>query len=300
MPPAIFRLGPPGLMKTSDLERDAFMKKAAIFYFSGTGNTWWVSERLGQYLKEKGFDVAVHSIEKVAGEDADRIVRECDLLGIGYPTYGSDLPENMKAFIRYLIPVRQKTAFVFCTQWLWSGDGARIGGSHLQRKGYVVKWAEHFLMPNNVCVAATPFLPYTNDRETIDRRLARTDKRVLVFADQIAKGRSLLRGYNILAQLAGGVQRIPFMHSFHKLRDDIKINDQVCIRCGACIKMCPSKNLYWEGDLVKTKGVCILCLRCYNFCPKSAVMYRKKAHNHKRGETYKGPVENFNAEILKH
>jgi hypothetical protein len=43
----------------------------------------------------------------------------------------------MKVFIRSLTPVREKTAFVFCTQWLWSGDGARIGGSMLKRKGFV-------------------------------------------------------------------------------------------------------------------------------------------------------------------
>jgi flavodoxin/ferredoxin len=294
------RVPPSSFIKASNMERDAFMKKAVIFYFSGTGNTWWVSEKLGRYLSEKGFSVAVYSIEKISATDADKAVRECELVGIGYPTYGSDLPHNMKIFIHSLTPVREKTAFVFCTQWLWSGDGARIGGSMLKRKGFGVKWAEHFLMPNNVCVAATPFLPYTNDRKAIDRRLAGTEKQVLIFAERIAKGRPFLRGYNIFAKLAGGVQRIPFIHSFHRLRDDIKVDDQKCIRCGACVRLCPSQNLFWEAESVKTKGVCILCLRCYNFCPKSAVTYMKKAHNQKRGETYKGPVEHFNAEILKH
>jgi flavodoxin len=54
------------------MERDAFMKKAVIFYFSGTGNTWWVSEKLGRYLAEKGFSVEVHSIEKISAFDADK------------------------------------------------------------------------------------------------------------------------------------------------------------------------------------------------------------------------------------
>ncbi|HSW36302.1 MAG TPA: EFR1 family ferrodoxin [Candidatus Limnocylindrales bacterium] len=272
-------------------------KNAVIFYFSGTGNTWWVSEELARLLGERGMKVQPYSIEKLKPGEADRLIQDCDLAGFGYPIYGSDLPLIMKDFITELRKVDQKLAFVYCTQWLWSGDGARVGATFLGPKGFKVGWGEHILMPNNVTVNFLPF-PYTNDRRKIDFVLVKASRRLARFANQIVADRYFRRGFNLASFLLGCFQRVPFRLTFNRFRDDVKVNSNLCVKCGSCARLCPSGNLVCKDGEIITTGQCILCLRCYNFCPAQAVAYRNQVHKKTRGIPYRGPVENFNPKIM--
>ena len=94
----------------------------------------------------------------------------------------------------------------------------------------------------------------------------------------------------------GALQRVPFIKTFSKLRDDIGIDYNICINCERCLNNCPVSNFKYRDQKIKTKGICILCLRCYNFCPVSAITYRGKLHNKKRGKKYQGPVLDFKPE----
>lgn len=262
--------------------------KVHIFYFSGTGNTSWVSRELVSLFLAAGSDASAHSIEKTTSSRADMLIEESDIIGFGYPIYGSDLPHNMKEFLLALSPVSSKPAFVFCTQWKWSGDGSRAGSLFINEKGFKTLWAEHFLMPNNVCAPILPF-PYTNDQHKIEPVLRRAEKKAGRFVRTIISGKSFLRGFNPLSAAAGSIQRNPFRRVFHKLRDDVGINTQNCTNCLLCVNICPSANFFHDSGKIKTNGSCLLCLRCYNFCPVSAITYKNIVHNKKRGVPYKGP-----------
>jgi len=259
-----------------------------MFYFSGTGNTSWISKELVKRFASYSADVVAHSIENVKPQDADRLIAESDIVGFGYPIYGSDLPQNMKEFLLALKPVASKCTFLFCTQWKWSGDGTHAASLFIKGKGFNVLYSEHFLMPNNVC---TPFLPlpYTNDRAKIEPRLIRSGKKVINFAKTIISSKQKLRGFNFLSRVAGGLQRIPYRKAFPNLRNDIGIDQSNCTNCLQCVKICPSGNLYVNDNVISTTGDCILCLRCYNYCPESAITYRKILHDKKRGTPYRGP-----------
>jgi ferredoxin/flavodoxin len=274
------------------------MLTAAIFYFSGTGNTWWASGELARLLRERGIEAQAHSIEGPLSREADGLIARCDLAGFGYPIYGSDLPQPMKDFMASLGPVQGKPAFVYCTQWQFSGDGARTGASFLKPKGFQVLWGEHFFMPNNVAVTILP-VPYTNDRSRLDAVLDRAGVRLRRFADRIAAREPFRRGFGPVSFLLGCMQRVPFRLVYRRLQDDIGVDRQACTRCGDCARLCPSGNLVFDGEGFTTRGSCVLCLRCYNFCPVAAVIYMKRPHNHQRGKPYKGPVEGFAPEMLR-
>lgn len=272
-------------------------KNAAIFYFSGTGNTWWVSTELSRQLNKYGFKSSTYSIETVSPERSAALIEESSLVGFGYPIHGSDLPKPMKEFMLKLPQSHGKKALTFCTQWLWSGDGAAIGASMLTEKGFDVKWGEHFLMPNNVTVSIIR-LPYTNDPGRLSAIRKRADHRISRFVNHIVNDRSSRRGFNCFAYLLGSLQRVPYRRYYPNLQDDIAVNKEVCIDCGDCVRLCPVGNLYYAGNTIETKGNCILCIRCYNFCPVTAITYMKRPHLPKRGEPYRGPVEGFNPSVL--
>ena len=135
-------------------------KNAVLFYFSGTGNTRYVANAIATALPA----ATVYSIEDLDPSAADDLIARSDLVGFGYPIYGSDLPKPMKDFLSALSPIPGKPVFVFCTQWIFSGDGARAAKHYLKHTGYDIRWAEHFLMPNNVCVSIMRyFFIYTNE-----------------------------------------------------------------------------------------------------------------------------------------
>ncbi len=272
--------------------------RTAIFYFSGTGNTWWLSGVFAELMQEKGFHTNIYSIEKLKGTEVDKIISNSEMVGFGYPVYGSDLPQPMKEFIDRLPVVDKKDTFVFCTQWMWSGDGARVGADLLAMKGFDIKWAEHFLMPNNICTSVTWFVPYTNNKKKVARVLSKARERAIRFVEKMVHKRSFYRGFNSFSRFTGSWQRVPFQRMFNKLRNDIGIDESACIRCGLCERLCPSGNLVFSGEYFKTNGSCSLCLRCYNFCPVSAITYMSRPHNHKRGEPYKGPIHTFDPEVL--
>jgi len=270
--------------------------KISIFYFSGTGNTSWLTRQISSAFSQKGIAISAHSIEKTSIQEADFLISNADIVGFGYPIYGSDLPHNMQNFMGDLSPSLDKKTFVFCTQWKWSGDGAQACASILRQRGFQILWAEHFFMPNNVC---TPFLPfkYTNDVQKIEPMLRKAKEKAFIFAFKIIENQSFLRGFNVFSILAGRIQRDPFRKMFPKLRNDISIDEKKCTYCYFCVNTCPSSNFIKEEDSIKTKGECILCLRCYNFCPVSAVMYRKIPHNLNRGIPYRGPKGAWDAQI---
>lgn len=268
-----------------------------IFYFSGTGNTWWVSQELVRQFEKLGRTARAYSIEAVSADEAESLIGTASLTGFGYPVHGSDLPLPMKEFIEGLPEGAAKQAFVFCTQWLWSGDGASVGGTMLHEKGFSVQWGEHFLMPNNVTVSIIS-LPYSNDYGRLNNVLARASRAAAFFAGEIIAGRPLLRGFSQVSFYLGCLQRLPFRRFYHKLQNDIGIDKERCIDCGECVRLCPVDNFFYEAEEIKTRGKCILCLRCYNFCPVAAITHMGRPHLHSRGEPYKGPIKDFDPTTL--
>jgi len=272
--------------------------RVAIFYFSGTGNTWWVANELTDEIRTSGCLVTTQSIEVVDQATAHRLVAEADVIGFGYPIYGSDLPIPMKRFISELEGVAGKRGFVFCTQWLWSGDGARLGAELLGAKGYNILWGEHFHMPSNVSVSVLPFALHTDLARAKEKYLRCSKFRAKRLAGFMGKGRPLRRGFNLFANLAGLLQRIPYRWYVEKLRDDLGVDREKCVRCGLCVAICPAANLVDEAEGIMTQKRCVLCLRCYSFCPTQAFTYRGRKHNHKHGAPYRGPIAEFDPAVL--
>ncbi len=290
-----------------------------IFYFSGTGNTWWCARTLRDKFNAADHESRIISIEQTDAGMTAAIIKSADLVGIGYPIYGSDLPQPMKDFISWNLPdVRngkngnsesrsspipaqsgstRKQLLVFCTQLLFSGDGAMVYRKELEQKGWEVRWAAHIRMPNNICVSALPF-PYTTDWQKIGRRLRKAERKIGALSADVIRNHPRRKGATLFSRQLGLLQRAPYRSMFPRLRNDVRIDETLCIHCGCCVAACPSGNLYEEDGIIRTRGMCILCVRCYNFCPVQAVTYLGKHHKASRGIPYRGPIPDFSPEKI--
>jgi len=116
-------------------------KKINIFYFSGTGNTWWVSEQVTAQLLAQGMEAHAYSIEQVTAKEVEILIAEADVVGFGFPTYESDAPRNFHVFIDTLPSIKnEKETLGFVTQMTWSGDGFNFLEKPLREKGYRLRW----------------------------------------------------------------------------------------------------------------------------------------------------------------
>lgn len=252
--------------------------------FSGTGNTYYISNLLRDFLSTAQSTVDLYPIEKIS--DPNQIISKCDLLGIGYPIYGSDIPKPVRSLIERFDNFQGKRAFVFCTQLMYSGDGAAYVAKMLIKKGFSVRQLAHFNMPNNLTDYLN-FLPGFKPSVKFEKRKRRQAER---FAKLILHDRKRLKGMNIFSNVLGLLQRFPFQKFEQSMYDHAIKIEANCIGCGRCVDLCPVDNLTLESGILKENNRCILCYRCINHCPVNALHTSK---NHLTKHPYQGPVNGF-------
>lgn len=238
-----------------------------MLYFSGTGNSRYISK---QFAARMGCGCL--SIEDSA--DFDSLIRKNGTIAVCYPIYGSCVPRIMREFAKeHSEALKDKKLIIFCTQMIFSGDGARAFARLLPGCDKNVIYAEHFNMPNNI--SNSGFLPISDFERKRKKRHA--DKKLRRVCRDIKKGTVKRRGWNSFSQFLGKMQNSGWLEVEDKQRGSFEA-DSDCIKCGLCVKRCPVHNLELSENGVVQKNNCILCYRCVNICPMKAasVLIHKK------------------------
>lgn len=275
------------------------MKHMEIFYFSGTGNTHWVSQRLVETLADAGMEAAAHSIEQITLADASARISAADLVGFGFPIYGSDVPRNFLKFLQALPDqAHGKDTLGFVTQLGWSGDGFNFLRGMLERKGYRLKWSAEFNMPNNIAIPFFPF-PYSAEYDRFAPMLERCEKKIKQVCEKIAGGEGQLEHADIFSAAAAWIQRGPFRLAHDWGRKFWSVDAQACTGCERCARICPVDNIRMVDGVAKHDEECIYCMRCFNYCPTLAIHYagmgNRRAH---KNPPFKGPIASFKPEMI--
>jgi ferredoxin len=249
-----------------------------IFYFSGTGNSRHIAQL---FCKNTG--AQIHSIE----EDVDfgALIARHDTLAFCYPVYASCVPRPMREFVlRHADALRGKRTIIFCTQLLFSGDGARAMTAFLPDGAKNVTYAEHFNMPNNIC--NFPLFRVKNGEQN-RRKLRRARRKMERVCADLENGVIRRRGFGKFSQILGKTQNL-FWPAIEKRYASSARTDADCVRCGLCVRICPAGNLTLGGHGIEQHDNCVFCYRCVNACPQRAitVMFHKKPKRQ-----YKGPSE---------
>lgn len=246
-----------------------------MLYFSGTGNSKYIAEQFCRYM-----NAACYSIEEKI-DFTPEIAAE-DTVGFCYPIYGSRVPRIMREFaIKHMESLKGKKLIIFCTQLIFSGDGARVFTDIFPR-GYVkVIYAEHFPMPNNVCNMF--FLPLP-DEVKIQKYIENADRKIQTVVNAIRNGKIKKRGFNPISRILGLFQGsfMPWLE--RKSLSKVWI-DKSCGKCLVCVSVCPMHNFKYDNEEITTNNNCTMCYRCINQCPKKAiaVFLRGKVKKQYRG-----------------
>lgn len=232
-------------------------------YFSGTGNTKYCVNELCRKIDD---NIKTYALEN---EDIVNIIKENDEILFGYPTQFSNIPYMVKEFIKNNKSIwKGKKIICLSTMGLFSGDGAGCSARLFKKYGAKVLGGIHIRMPDSVC-----------DHKALKKSLEQNikiveeaNKKINNVAANIKIKKyphNGIRWYNHICGLFG--QRLWFYGKANKYSDKLKINNDVCVRCGHCVSVCPLKNLVLTDVGVKSLNKCTMCYRCVTNCPKQAI-----------------------------
>jgi len=275
------------------------MKHMVILYFSGTGNTWWVSERIAKGLDKRGMNAMAYSIEKVSIEDASNKIAGADLVGFGFPIFGSDVPRNFLRFLQALPEQPEsKDTLGFVTQLAWSGDGFNFLRGMMEKKGFHVKWAMEFNMPNNVTIPLIP-LPYSAEYARFEKVLEKAEMKIGRLCELISSGEGYCEHADALSAASAWFQRGPFRLMHDWAGSMWSVDTEACTSCERCARICPVGNIRMADGFPVHGDDCVLCLRCFNYCPTLAIHYAGISNRRaEQNPPFKGPVKAFKPELI--
>lgn len=260
-----------------------------IFYFSGTGNSLYIAQRIDEAI---GGEIC--SIPKCIRERRTSFqLKPGERLGFVFPTHVWGTPWVVDEFIESLSiepapgygsrdsRLKGIYTFVVITYGSSVGDAADTLESLLEKKGLEAKLVYSVQMPDNYVIGAD-----IQPEEKVDEILVDAEDRIDDICMKVIRrqaGTSVHKGrFSAVVTRTHGI----YKHFGHRTADFFA--DDSCDSCGLCEEICDSGiiELDHDGRPRWTLSECAYCLGCINRCPKHAIQYGQ--HTAKRGR-YSNP-----------
>lgn len=233
-----------------------------ILYFSGTGNSAYVAEKIGRQAE----DETVNLFEKIRSHDFSEIHSDKPWVVVS-PTYAWRLPRIVQEWL-------MKTKLTGCRNiYFVLTCGGNIGNAGVYAKKLCVSKGMQFygcipvVMPENYIALFTA--PAEEETLAIIRR-----------ADEaIEKAALLIKTKEIYTQsditwkdrMNSGIVNDLFYPVFvHAKKFYVT---EACVSCGKCEKLCPLENIRLENGRPVWGKSCTHCMACICKCPKEAIEY---------------------------
>lgn len=255
-------------------------QEAALYYYTGTGNSRRVAVWVTDTIRATGAAVAVQAIEAAAPVDGIGL-GDTALVGLITPTHGFTAPWTMLSFALRL-PRRNGTHAVAVA----TRAGSRIGTTYtpgfegtatlllgliLRLKGYRVQGMAGIDMPSN-WLALHPGLR----SKTVTGITARAQARTARFMAAVLAGRRPMGSWLVYLL---GLLVLPISLAYLLIGRfflaKLLYASERCTGCGICAEHCPNGAIVMRGGGDHRRPYwtfhCESCMRCMGFCPHQAV-----------------------------
>ena len=230
-----------------------------IVYFSGTGNSKYVAERLAAATNETAV-----SIE---GLSADITLNDGERLGLAVPTYFWELPAIVREFLDKLTIKNAAGHYIYfvATYGTTSGCIGEDAKRMFKNRGIELNGLFGVKMPDNW----TPVFDLS-DPEKAAKQNATAENYINKAAELILKCEN---GYFMANKAPFFISKLTgALYEKERRAKKFYVEDS-CIGCGLCAEKCPSQAIEMKEKKPVWIKECTLCLRCLHCCPKFAIQY---------------------------
>jgi ferredoxin len=230
-----------------------------LVYFSPTGTTKSVLESIARGMQAE----TVENLNLTPPDARTRVFAEMhsELAIVGAPVYGGRLPPDAAQRLRRLRGNDTPTVVVVV---------------------YGNREYEDALLELNDLVTEAGFIPvaggafigeHSFDSETMPIASGRPDEQDLEKAAKFGKAiRKKMQGIGTLDEILP--LKVPGNLPYKKWGKwpDVSpiTREAICIRCEACISVCPTAAITMDETLITDTNVCIVCCACVKACPTGA------------------------------
>lgn len=243
--------------------------KTIIIYFSQTGQTQQVSEKIRKGIEAAGGQCNIVPFSQVNIKELPNY----DLIGLGTPVFYYQPPFHITDFIDRLPNQKARAWFIFCTHGSVMGMTLKILGEHLAKKGAKVIGSHHTYADGTL-----PFYPHPTlttghpDDQDLSEAKCFGEKIISIFG-KISEGDD------------SAIEEIPAIidvyaieeakkinkDSLSKIMPKLSINMDSCSRCGDCEEGCPVAGIDIWTEPPRIQDPCIYCWNCAKICPNCAI-----------------------------
>lgn len=241
-----------------------------IFYFSGTGNSYYAAKKIAEVQEEK----LVNITDEMNKEENTFYypLEYGEKLGFVFPVYAWAIPKIVLEFIRNCNFKSDGTFYTFavCTCGGSAGNTIEQLKKELTEKQIILNSGFSVVMPDNFVVGMN--VPNQEKAKEILKKSEITLEKInKVIQHQKQDFFKVKKGsFNtVKSQIVS--------HLFQAFATKTKkfYATNACISCGLCERVCTSNAISLDGKPVWIKKRCNMCLACINQCPKKAIQYGK-------------------------
>ena len=237
-----------------------------VLYFTGTGNSRYVAQRMAEAL---GDELLSMNDRIKAGNTSP--ITSGERLVIVTPTYAWRIPRIVRDHLAETdFPCGAQAWFVMtCGSEI--GNAAQYNRALCQEKQLTYMGTAQIIMPENYIAMFNA--PRSEEARQI---VARAEPDMDRAISAIAKGQAFPPPrHNLYDRFMSGPVN-PIFYSFF-VKAKAFTAGSTCAGCGQCARLCPMNNITIQNVRPVWGGDCTHCMACICHCPAEAIEYGKKS-----------------------
>ena len=242
-----------------------------ILYFSGTGNSKYVAQRMAEALNQSLLSMN----DRIRSHDTSPVETD-ERLVIVTPTYAWRIPRLVRDWLLETEFPGAAQAWFIMTCGSEIGHAGRYNRSLCQAKDLTDMGTAQIIMPENYIAMFNA--PQKEQARSIVEQAEPELQKVLT---RLKAGQEFPPPReNLYDRLMSGPVN-PVFYRFFVKADAFRATD-ACIGCGKCVELCPLNNIRLENGRPVWGKNCTHCMACICYCHKEAIEYGKKSRGKPR------------------